>query len=122
MRLNDGVIMLLKRLAVVVVLLLLSPLAWLVRENIAYRRYTSKLESAHSQLKSGMSENQVNQLLGAPDSVTREDSGEILYWSARDHQGWLFEKLPIATTKGHYDLTVKLDNQGNVISVWGGIN
>lgn len=107
-------------LATMVVTLMLG--LELGREAIVYNRYSSRLEATYNQIKLGMTKEQAVQLLDAPDFLIKRDYEEVLYWLPGERQGWLFEKLGLNSTKGHYNLIIEFNNQGEIVNKWGGIN
>ena len=57
----------------------------LARERFVYRRISNRIESAHAQLKVGMTKDEVRQLAGEPFEITLRKPDEYWRWSAREH-------------------------------------
>ena len=114
-----------KKKVVIILLFLLTLFALeLGRETIIYRMVTKKLEQGYWKIKSGMTKEEVKQVLGEPDSTytPQASSGEYLYWFAREHQGWLWSLLGLAPVKGHYEIIVEFDKEGKTVDIFSGVN
>ena len=107
-----------KTALVIIVLLVVLPSAEILRERSNYKSYVLRLEAASSELRPGASKQQVLDRLGQPDFLL----GQNIEWHAGKHQGWLREKLPGHTVKGHYTLAIEFDYQNKIVRIWGGIN
>jgi outer membrane protein assembly factor BamE (lipoprotein component of BamABCDE complex) len=94
----------------------------LARERIVYRRTSSRLESAHAQLKVGMTKDEVRRLAGEPEEVTERKPDEYWLWSARNRQGELWRRLGMTSARGHYDLIVRFDGGSRITKIFGGVN
>jgi hypothetical protein len=94
----------------------------LARERFVYRRVSNRIESAHGQLKTGMTKDEVRQIAGDPFEITLRRPDEYWRWSAREHQGELWKRMGLATVRGHYDLIVMFDGENRVVKVFGGVN
>jgi hypothetical protein len=96
--------------------------AELLRERFVYRRISNRIESAHGQLRAGMTKDEVRRVAGAPEEIARRPPDEYWTWTARGHQGELWGRLGLATAKGHYDLIVRFDGEDRITKIFGGVN
>jgi len=111
-----------KLVLVICVLFALGMVGEILRETVTYRQYTRHLESSEKELKPGMEKGEVIGILGSPNVVISKPRQQMLYWSARESQGWLLRRLPGSSDKGHFQLAIELDSTGRVARVWGGVN
>ena len=111
-----------KSLGVVLVALGLLFGLELLRERFAYRRISNRIESAHGQLRVGMTKDEVRRIAGAPHEVAERKPDEYWTWTAREHQGELWRRLGLATMTGHYDLIVRFNGDGQITRIFGGEN
>jgi hypothetical protein len=98
------------------------PTLELVRESFIYYRYSSHLEAGNALLKVGMDQSDLQALLGPPDSAHGNPDGLVWEWAARKHQGFLFAKLGLADSKGHYGIIVKFDEANKLSKIFEGVN
>lgn len=94
----------------------------LARETFVYRRVSRRIESAHNQLRIGMTKSEVENLAGAPQEIIERKPDEYWRWSARDNQGRLWARLGLASMKGHYDLIVQFNGEDKITKIFGGVN
>jgi hypothetical protein len=94
----------------------------LARERFVYRRISRRIESAHNRLKPGMTMSEVKNLADAPQEIIERKPDEYWRWSAREHQGALWGRLGLTSTKGHYDLIVQFNGEGKITKIFGGVN
>ncbi|HYY59578.1 MAG TPA: outer membrane protein assembly factor BamE [Pyrinomonadaceae bacterium] len=94
----------------------------LVRERFVYRRVSNRIESAHAQLRVGMTKDEVRRIAGEPHETARREPDEYWTWTAREYQGELWRRLGLATMKGHYDLIVRFDGDRRITKIFGGVN
>jgi hypothetical protein len=94
----------------------------LARERFVYRRVSNRIESAHGQLKAGMTKDEVRQIAGDPVEVILRKPDEYWRWSAREHQGELWKRVGLTTVRGHYDLIVMFDGENRIKKIFGGVN
>ena len=94
----------------------------LARERFIYRRISQRIESAHAQIKTGMTRDEVRRMAGDPVEIIQRKPDEYWRWSAREHQGELWRRVGLSTIKGHYDLIVMFDADGRIAKVFGGVN
>jgi hypothetical protein len=94
----------------------------LARERFVYRRISQRIESAHAQLKTGMTKDEVRQIAGDPVEIIQRKPDEYWRWSAREHQGELWKRVGLSTIKGHYDLIVMFDGEKRITKIFGGVN
>lgn len=104
-----------KRLVVIVliVLVLLFGLE-LGREEFVYLYLNNYMEHAYWRIRPGQTKEQVTEILGPPDRMQKEVAQENWYWSAREQQGWLWQKTGLTSLKKYYQLTVIFDQQNTV--------
>ena len=94
----------------------------LARERLVYRRISRGIESAHSQLRVGMTKSEVKGLAGDPLEIIERKPDEYWRWSAREHQGRLWSRMGLASAKGHYDLIVQFNGEDKLTKIFGGVN
>ena len=98
------------------------PLIQFTQERFAYSQKSQQLESAHQQINLGMTKEQVKTVTGEPHDMWKNDLGEVWHWSARNYQGNLWKRAGLATTKGHFGMSVILDESSKVSDKSGGVN
>jgi outer membrane protein assembly factor BamE (lipoprotein component of BamABCDE complex) len=108
-----------KALAIIIVALFGLELA---RERFVYRRISSKIESAHALLKTGMTKEEVRRIAGEPEEINERRPDEYWVWSSRSHQGELWRRLGMTSARGHYDLVVRFDGENRITKIFGGVN
>jgi len=111
-----------KVIGIILITLVVAPMAELLREFYVGQRTDWKLESAYSQIRYGMTKDQVRQLTSEPDRVGTGDSEQLWHWSGRNHEGLLREKLGLTWIKGHCDLYVRFDQEHRTTGIWGEVN
>ena len=111
-----------RTLVIILVALILLPFAELVREEIVYALVSRKLERAYKQIEKGMTKEQIQLMVGEPDSTITREGEETWYWDAMNHQGWLWNRIGLAWVKGHYGITSRFNAEGKVTDSWGGVN
>ena len=111
-----------KTMVVLCVLVVGVPIGELVREEIFYLLVSRAVSRAHSQIKAGMTKEEVRGLAGEPDSIRLSELREFWDWNAGAHQGRLCGTLGLAPVKGHQSLSVEFDSKNRVVGIWGGIN
>jgi hypothetical protein len=94
----------------------------LARETFVYRRISRRIESAHNQLKPGMTKSEVKNLAGDPLEIIERKPDEYWRWSAREYQGRLWERLGLTSMRGHYDLIVQFNGEDKITKIFGGVN
>jgi outer membrane protein assembly factor BamE (lipoprotein component of BamABCDE complex) len=94
----------------------------LARERATYSQKSQQLESAYQKINLGMTKEQVKTIAGEPHSSWKNELGEVWYWSARNYQSSLWDRVGLATTKGHFDTSIIFDESGKVSKKYGGIN
>ncbi|MBA3765647.1 MAG: hypothetical protein H0W99_01415 [Acidobacteria bacterium] len=94
----------------------------LARERLIYRRISNRIESAHAQVKTGMTKDEVRQIAGDPVEIILRKPDEYWRWSAREHQGELWKRVGWTSVRGHYDLIVMFDAENRIVKVFGGLN
>jgi outer membrane protein assembly factor BamE (lipoprotein component of BamABCDE complex) len=92
------------------------------RERFVYRRISNRIESAHGQLRVGMTRDEVRRIAGEPHETARREPDEYWTWTAREYQGELWKRLGWASMRGHYDLIVRFDGGDRVTKIFGGVN
>jgi outer membrane protein assembly factor BamE (lipoprotein component of BamABCDE complex) len=111
-----------QRLAIILAALTLIFGLELARERFVYRRIARKLESAHAQLKTGMTKDEVKAIAGEPEEIAQRKPDEYWTWSSRGHEGELWRRIGMTSTKGHYDLIVRFDGENRITKIFGGLN
>ena len=94
----------------------------LARETLVYRRISRRIESAHSQLRVGMTKSEVRGVAGDPLEIIERKPDEYWRWSAREYQGRLWSRMGLASMKGHYDLIVQFNGEDKITKIFGGVN
>ena len=111
-----------KVLTISILLLFGIPVAELAREEASYLLHTRTLKNASAQIIPDMTEDEVRELAGNPDSTKDAEQGESWYRSSDVHQGRLWGLLGLVWVKGHQTLAVKFDSRKRVVRIWGGVN
>jgi hypothetical protein len=112
-------------LAVLAVALLLGELA---RERAMYIVQRRKLEASYwtidkqMRAEGGLNKKDIQKMVGSPEKVTQDAAQELWRWSAQNSQGRLWQMLRLASDKGHYELDVEFDKEGQVANVYSGVN
>lgn len=94
----------------------------LARERFLQWRIARKLESAHARLKPGMTKTEVIAIAGEPEEIAERRPDEYWTWSSRGHEGELWRRIGLTSTKGHYDLIVRFDGENRITKIFGGVN
>jgi hypothetical protein len=94
----------------------------LARERFLHWRMTRRLESAHAQLRTGMTKTEVKAIAGEPEEIAERRPDEYWTWSSRGHEGPLWRRMGMTSTKGHYDLIVRFDGENRITKIFGGVN
>jgi hypothetical protein len=94
----------------------------LARERFLYWRMARKLESAHAQLKTGMTKTEVRAIAGEPQEIAERRPDEYWRWSSRGHEGPLWQRIGMTGTRGHYDLIVRFNGENRIAKIFGGVN
>jgi hypothetical protein len=92
------------------------------REKLVYRSVSKRIERAHRQLTPGMTKSEVRSLAGDPLEIIERRPDEYWRWSAREYQGRLWQRLGLASMKGHYDLIVQFNGEDKITKIFGGVN
>jgi len=92
------------------------------RERLVYRSVSKRIESAHQQLRPGMTKSEVQNLAGDPLEMIERKPDEYWRWSAREYQGALWQRLGLSSMKGHYDLIVQFNGEDKITKIFGGVN
>ena len=105
-----------KRVVVIFSLIAALFVVEMVREEVSYLFTSSGYEHGYWRLQKGMTKETVKEALGEPDAISKFQAApeETWRWEAYQHRGWLWKHLHLAAAKGHYNLTVTFDNQGQV--------
>ncbi|HEY6187494.1 MAG TPA: outer membrane protein assembly factor BamE [Pyrinomonadaceae bacterium] len=94
----------------------------LARERFLYWRIARRLESTHAQLRTGMTKTEVKALAGEPEEIAQRSPDEYWTWTSRGHEGALWRRIGMTSTKGHYDLIVRFDGEHRITKIFGGVN
>jgi hypothetical protein len=111
-----------KSLAIILGVLILVFGLELGRETFVYRRISKRIESAHKQVRVGMTKSEVKNLAGDPLEIIERRPDEYWRWSAREYQGRLWQRLGLTSMKGHYDLIVQFNGEDKITKIFGGVN
>lgn len=105
--------------AIVVVLLFAAELA---REQITFMIETKRLERTYWQLQEGprRTKEEVRQLIGEPELVTREGVAEYWRWYAHNYRGPILKRL--VSAQGDYELEVEFDKANKMLDVYSSGN
>ena len=106
-----------KRVIVLLCVLALLFFAELGREYVVYRMNSNKLEGGYWRIngRTGMTREQVREIIGEPDVVLPGEAEENWYWDAGRHKGPL---LRLALPGKAYVLNARFDPQGRMIDVY----
>jgi outer membrane protein assembly factor BamE (lipoprotein component of BamABCDE complex) len=94
----------------------------LTRERFLYRRAARSIESAHAQLKIGMTKDEVKAIAGEPQEIAERRPDEYWTWSSRGREGELWRRMRLTSATGHYDLIVRFDAANRITKIFGGVN
>lgn len=111
-----------KTILIVLVVFVGLPVAELAREEAGYLVVSHNLKTAYERAENGMTREAIKTLAGEPEAIRLDNGEETWYWDAAVGQGFLWHKLELTSTKGHYTLTIEFDGQGKVTQKWGGVN
>lgn len=97
--------------------------AELAREQITFMIATKRLERSYWQLQEGprgRSKEEVRQLIGEPEQVTREGAAEYWHWYAHNRRGPILKRL--ISAQGDYELMVEFDQANKMLDVYSSGN
>lgn len=111
-----------QKIIVSTILVSMGILLYSVSGFISYMSYERHLKNSVSEIRNGMSEEEVIDLLGYPDDSTINQHFRTLYWSPEARKGLLQSLVSRATTKGHFTISIAFGPDNKVRNIWLGVN